>query len=49
MDLRYQLSISELRELRTNNNQWIDLKGQSNAMSFTLAVVKSVMVDHKKL
>lgn len=46
MDLS-KLSISELRELRSNVNQWIDMKGQSNAMSFTIG--QEVTVDHKKL
>ena len=46
MDLS-KLSISELRELRTNVNQWIDIKGQTNAMSYTIG--QKVTVDHKKL
>ena len=46
MDLS-KLSISELRELRNNVNQWIDIKGQTNAMSYTIG--QEVTVDHKKL
>ena len=46
MDLS-KLSISELRELRSNVNQWIDIKGQTNAMSYTIG--QEVTVDHKKL
>ena len=42
-----KLSVKELRELRTNVNRWIDVKGQSNAMSFTIG--QEVTVDHKKL
>jgi len=46
MDLS-KLSISELRILRANVNQWIDIKGKDNAMSFTIG--QEVLVDHKKL
>lgn len=46
MDLS-TLSILELRALRDNCNKWIGLKGQSNAMSFTIG--QEVTVDHKKL
>ena len=46
MDLS-KLSISELRILRTNVNQWIDIKCKDNAMSFTIG--QEVLVDHKKL
>lgn len=46
MDLS-KLSIQELRELRSNVNQWIDIKGYTTAMSFTVG--QEVTVDHKKL
>ena len=46
MDLS-TLSILELRALRDNCNKWIGLKGQSNAMAFTIG--QEVTVDHKKL
>ena len=46
MDLS-KLSINQLRALRTNVNKWIDIKGQSNAMSFIVG--QEVTVDHKKL
>jgi len=46
MDLS-KLSINELRTLRTNVTKWIEIKGQSNAMSFIIG--QEVTVDHKKL
>lgn len=46
MDLS-KLSISELRALRAKVNQWIDHKGMSNAMGFTIG--QEVKVDHKRL
>ena len=46
MDLS-KLSVKELRELRTQVNRWMDIKGISNAMSFIVG--QEVTVDHKKL
>ncbi len=46
MDLS-KLSVKELRELRDNCTKWMDIKGISNAMSFTIG--QEVTVDHKKL
>lgn len=46
MDLS-KLSINELRTLRTDVTKWIEIKGQSNAMSFIIG--QEVTVDHKKL
>ena len=43
MDLS-KLSISELRALRTKVNQWIDHKGISNAMSFTIGQEVTVII-----
>jgi len=46
MDLS-KLSVKELRELRTQVNRWMDIKGISNAMSFVVG--QEVTVDHNKL